>query len=248
MKAAPLGIVALLCLAAGLGAEPALMPPDAAPAISIDSPLWQLRSTADGIRLYEADLLRDGVVPVKAEMAIPGTIEEISAVLEDIPRRGDWLMHFGESRLLSRANDYRQTEYLRMAMPWPVSDRCTLVQVDISVSEDLRTATIAAHSVDCCLPPGVPDNVRAQVHASTFQMTQDGGQVRVVGLVFIDPMGSVPKWAVNLYTRVVARHTLARLRRQVARKLYGPEVLADLHRRIVGYRAFMGAPAPALSR
>jgi hypothetical protein len=229
--------------------EPAavLHAPDDGPIITVDSPLWRRQSDSDGIVLYEADVQRGGVVPVKAEMTIPGTIEEISAVLEDIPRRGDWVMHFGESRLLERRNDYQQSEYLRMAMPWPVADRCTLVQVDISVSDDRRTASIAAHSIDCCLPAGAPDNVRAKVYASTFQMTQDGPQVRVVGLVFIDPEGALPKWAVNLYTRVVARHTLSHLRRQVGRKLYGPAVLADLTRRIQGYQAWAEknrAPAP----
>lgn len=240
MRLLPL-LLALAALAAPLPAAP----PIGEAVIGIDSPLWKPQSDADGIRLYEADVVRGGIVPVKAEMTIPGSIEEISAVLEDIPRRRDWVLHFGESRLLQRESDYRQTEYLRMNMPWPVADRAALLQVNISVSADLRTATVEAHSVDCCLPDGAPRNVRAEVHASTFQMTQDGDQVRVLGLVFIDPRGALPKWAVNLYTRVVARSTLSNLRRQVARKLYGPEVLAELRRRIAGYQGYAAAQAAA---
>jgi hypothetical protein len=115
------------------------------------------------------------------------------------------------------------------------------------VSDDSSRATIAAESVDSPLADRLPKLVRAQVHASTFQMTQVGSRVEVVALVFIDPCGSVPKWIVNYFTRRGARTTLASLRRQVARKLYSPAQVAAMRRRIDGYRAFreLGAGVPA---
>ena len=84
----------------------------------------------------------------------------------------------------------------------------------------------------------LPKLVRAQVHASTFQMTQVGSRVEVVALVFIDPCGSLPKWIVNYFTRRGARTTLSGLRRQVARKLYSGAQITAMRHRIEGYRAF----------
>ena len=208
------------------------------PRIAIDASSWHLESSSNGIQIYSSSVPGASVVPCKAVMTIPGTIEEVSLVLEDISRRHEWISNFGRSVLLARPNDYDQTEYLRVDMPWPASDRTALVRVLITVSDDLTRATIAAQSVESAPNDTLPKLVRSKVYASTFQMTQVGDQVEVVALVFIDPRGSIPKWIVNYFTRRVSRSTLEGLRRQVARRLYPPERIAAMHRRMEAYPAF----------
>ena len=237
------GVVVFTCVAVTLRAAPAAPPRDR---IAADDPSWHLESSADGIALYSGSVPEVRVVPVKAVMTIPGTIEEVALVLEDLSRRRDWISNFGQSILLERPNDYEQTEYLRVDLPWPAEDRSAVVRVRVIVSDDLRHAMLAGESVESPLADRLPKLVRAQVHTSTFQMTQVEGHVEVVALVFIDPCGGVPKWIVNFFTRRGARVTLAGLRRQVARKLYSPSQITAMHRRIEGYRAFRerGAAVP----
>ena len=208
------------------------------PRIAMDAPSWQLQSNDKGIAIYRASVAGTPVVPFKAVMTIPGTIEEVSMVLEDIPRRGDWISHYGTSVLLERANDYDQVEYLRVAMPWPVADRSALIRVRITVSDDVRTATIAAESVDSHPRDSLPPLVRARVYASTFQMTQVDDHVEVSSLVFIDPRGRIPAWVVNFFTSRVAQSTLEGLRTQVARKLYARDRLDAMRNRMAGYQLF----------
>ena len=239
---AAVGGLALTCFAGTLQAGPATAPRDR---ITADDPSWHLESSSDGIALYSGSVPEARVVPVKAVMTIPGTIPDVALVLEDIPRRGDWISNFDQSVLLERPNDYDQTEYLRVDLPWPASDRTAIVRVRVTVSDDLRRATIAGESVNSPLADRLPKLVRAQVHTSTFQMTQVGDRVEVVALVFIDPSGSVPKWIVNYFTRRGARTTLVGLRRQVARRLYTPSQVAAMRRRIEGYRAFHDQDAVA---
>ncbi len=224
-----------LLLVAGLAASGTAQPQ---PRIAMDDPSWRLESTRDGIALYSAEVPGTGIVPWKAVMAIPGTIEEVSNVLEDIPRRSDWIDRFGLSVLLERLSDYEQVEYLRVKMPWPVQDRSALIRVRITVSDDLRRATIAAESDESHPRDTLPVLVRSLVYASTFQMTQVGDHVEVAALVFIDPRGRIPKWVVNLFTSGVARTTLEGLRRQVARGLYSPQQVEALHARMAAFRTF----------
>jgi hypothetical protein len=237
------GVLALTCFGVGLRAAPAAPPRDH---IDVDDASWHLDSSSDGIALYSSPDPEVKVVPLKVVMTIPGTIEEVALVLEDLSRRRDWISNFGQSVLLERPNDYEQTEYLRVDVPWPAEDRSAVVRVRVSVSDDLRRATIAGESVESPLADRLPKLVRAQVHASTFQMTQVGTRVEIVSLVFIDPCGGVPKWLVNYFTRRGARTTLVGLRRQVARKLYSPSQIMAMHRRMEGYRAFRerGAAVP----
>ena len=241
-----LALVVALALAGSadpLRAAPAPVP---APRITVDDPSWHLESSSDGIALYSSSIPQVKVVPLKAVMTIPGTIEEVALVLEDMSRRGEWISNFGQSVMLERTNDYDQTEYLRVDLPWPAEDRSAVVRVQVTVSDDLRRAVIAGESVETPLANRLPKLVRAQVHASTFQMTQLSGRVEVVALVFIDPCGSLPKWIVNYFTRRGARTTLSGLRRQVGRRLYSPGQVAAMHRRMEGYKAFTerGAALP----
>ena len=231
---------ALVCvLAASMAVAPAVSRGAPAPdRITVDDPSWHLESSSDGITLYSGSVPEARVVPLKAVMTIPGTIEEVALVLEDIARRGDWVSNFGESVLLERTNDYDQTEYLRVNLPWPARNRTAVIRVRVTVSDDDKRATIAAESVESHLADRLPTHVRAEVHASTFQMTQENGQVEVVALVFIDPRGRIPSWIVNYFSRRGARVTLAGLRRQVARRLYSSSQLLAMHRRILGFRAF----------
>jgi len=174
-------------------------------------------------------------VPVKATMSIPGTIEEISLVLEDIPRRQQWVGNRIESVLLERTSDYVQTEYLRVDLPWPVRDRSALIQAHVEVSEDRRTATIHARSIASHPADKLPALVRAEVSPSTLQMTQVPGRVDAVALVFIDPGGWIPKWLVQHFATGVARSTLKDLRRQVSRHLYSPSQVRAMRERIEAY-------------
>lgn len=218
------------------------MPVPACPKPQVDmrSRQWSLESDSRGICIYACRVQGTGIVPFKSVMTIPASIEEISAVLEDISRRGEWIVRFGESRLIERKNDYDQTEYLRMSMPWPLTDRTAFVRVQITVSDDLRTASIAGRTVSGTASAELPELVRAEIYESTFQMTVTPGGTEVSALIFIDPRGNLPQWAVNFYTKRVSRGTLEGLRRQVAKKLYSEEVLKALRHRIKNYAAFKG--------
>jgi len=207
----------------------------AAPLITVDDPSWRLESSYDSIALYRGSVRGSGVVPVKLVMTIPGTIEEVSLVLEDIPRRPDWIGNRTESVLLERASDYDQLEYLHVDMPWPACDRSAVIRAQVEVSDDRRRATISAESVESHAADRFPKFVRARVYASTFQMSQAPGRVEVVALVFIDPCGIIPKWIVNYFARRVARGTLSGLRRQVAKKLYSKAQVEAMHRRMWAY-------------
>lgn len=230
----PLSIL-LLLLAGALPAAPVPVLEEDRPAIAMNSPEWRLASSRNGIALFTAKVKGTGIVPVKGVMIVPGSIEEISAVLDDMARRADWIDHFGRSELLQRRDDYDQTEYLRMKMPWPLTDRTAVVRVRISVSADKNTATIAAASTEDPAAAPLFTGVRSLVYASTFQMTRAGKFTEVSTIAFIDPRGNLPQWVVNFFTSQVARHTLDGLRRQVARRLYSPEQLAAMGRRIQDY-------------
>ena len=225
-----------------------VLPPSAAASDAVtllpaSDPGWRLRSSSGGVELYGASLRDSRAVPLKAILTIPGTIEEVSLVLEDIPRRQQWIGNRTESRLLAKSSDYDRTEYVHVDLPWPASDRTALFSARVTVSDDRTCATITGESVESPLADGLPRQVRARIHTSTFQMTQLSGRVEIVVLVFVDPGGFMPKWLVSRFTDHVARSTFVDLRRQVARNLYSARQIAAMRHRILAYRAASGGEA-----
>jgi len=210
--------------------------------LATDDRSWRLQSSSDGIALYRASLRGSGIVPMKATLSIPGTIADVSLVLEDIPRRQQWVGNRTESVLLERVSHYDQVEYLHVDLPWPVQDRSALIQARVRVSEDRRTATIHAQSIPSHPADTLPRLVRAEVAPSTLQMTQAPGRVDIVALVFVDPGGWIPKWLVNYFATRVARSTFQDLRRQVQRRLYTPAQVRAMHQRIEAYGKVDAAP------
>ena len=216
------------------------LPPSAGAAetatlLPVNDPGWRLQSSGGGVDLYGATISGSGVVPLKAMLTIPGTIEEVSLVLEDIGRREQWVGDRTESRLLERRSDYDRTEYVYVDLPWPVSDRTALFRAWVTVSDDRKTATITGESEESPQADKLPRQVRARIHTSIFRMTQLPGRVDIVVLAFVDPGGWMPKWIVNRFTGYVARSTFLGLRRQVARKLYTARQLAAMRQRILAY-------------
>src|SRR2546423_13505240 len=111
---------------------------DAATLLPVNDPSWRLQSSGGGVDLYGAPIRGSGVVPLKATLTIPGTIEEVSLVLEDIGRREEWIGNRSKSQLLERRTDYDQTEYVHVDLPWPVSDRTALFHAWVTVSDDRK--------------------------------------------------------------------------------------------------------------
>jgi hypothetical protein len=234
MRAKKLLLPALLLLSPLLSAAPA-----ARPQAPLEPARWSLDSDREGIALYSASVPGTKIIPFKCVMSLPAGIEEISAVLEDAPRRHEWISRFAGSALLERASDYEQTEYLRMSLPWPFLDRTALLRVKITVSPGRDSASIAASSVTLAAKTGLPELVRCEIYDSTFQMLRTPKGTEVTALVFIDPKGNLPAWVVNLFTSKVSRRTLEGLRRQVGRKLYSAAELEAMHQRIMRYAEFI---------
>lgn len=229
---------ALVLLMAALPPSPAAA--QAGTLLPVNDPGWRLQSSGGGVDLYGASIRDSGVVPLKATLTIPGTIEEVSLVLEDMGRREQWIGNRTESHLLERKNDYDRSEYVHVDLPWPVSDRTALLHAWVTVSDDGKCATITGESVESPQADKLPRQVRARIHTSTFQMTQLPGRVNIVVLAFVDPGGWMPKWLVSRFTSHVARSTFVGLRQQVARKLYSARQVAAMRQRILAYGSVSG--------
>ncbi len=199
---------------------------------------WEIISNDEGMQLFEKQNNKGSLVPLKAEMLLPFPIEEVACVLADTSRKKQWAPSLVKNRILKELSIYERIEYLLVDFPWPLLDREFLFHVGVSVSDDAKEITITANSIiDDILAPET-QFVRGFIHESSLILKDENGQTRLSAITYTDPKGKLPKWAVNLFTRILAPDTLQKFRQQVEQNLYDEKDIKRIKDFIQGYRDY----------
>jgi hypothetical protein len=192
-----------------------------APTRAAEEP-WRLVSDKNGIQVY---MRHTDDSPVKTFRGVTRfrmeNLHAISAVMNDTPNMPQWMHFVDQARELSR-RDYlhRELQFLTN-LPWPVTDREALVNVDVSYDVPGNKVFIRAGNNPTALPPN-PDYVRFPQFNARFDFTGDPAtrEVEVTYEVIADLGGYIPPWLVNVAMKDVPYFTLERFRRVVLKPEY----------------------------
>jgi len=151
-----------------------------------------------------------------------GTIDagvfEILAVLDDLPHFTDWMADCIGARVVKQVNEFERVEYNRIAAPWPVSDRDTVVRSWVEASLSKGEIWARFESVGVAGAGPVSGVVRMPRLAGFYHLEAvDAAHTKVTYQVDADPGGMLPEWLVKLTSRKIPIETLVGLRKQVAK-------------------------------
>lgn len=143
----------------------------------------------------------------------------LAAVLNDYATHPKWLYMIDSSRELRRDSPLRRYMHVTTDLPWPLSDRDTVIQVDVRQRITPREESIIVQMRN---QPGLmplnADYVRIPELHGMFKFRRMGNDVlEATYQLVLDPGGYVPGWAVNILARDIPYFTLDRLRRFVQR-------------------------------
>ena len=199
---------------------------------------WKIISSDQGMQLFEKQHTKGSLVPLKAEMILPFSIEEVACVLTDTSRKKQWAPSLVKNSILKEPSIYERIEYLIVDFPWPLLDRDFLFHVEVNVSDDSKEINIIARSIiDDTLAPET-HLVRGFIHESSMVLTDENEQTKLSITTYTDPKGKLPKWVVNLFTRILAPSTLNRFRHQVELNLYGEHEINRIKDLVQGYHDY----------
>lgn len=176
--------LAACCLAVLLGLVP--------PAAAQDDSGWQLRQEdeASATRVWLRDR-PDGVPAFRATTVIDARLSSLAAVLLDGTRTQDWVYRAKQSVPLRRDGPTRGTTLVISSMPFPLRDRESVVEWEMTQDPATLVVTMAGKSTDDAPPPD-PDRVRMPTFESrwVFAPRADGRvDVRFEGVG--DPGGNL---------------------------------------------------------
>ena len=185
-------------------------------AISVKSRYtWSLSKEVDGIKLFEADVKGADVVAFRGETILKFPIERVVSSLADMDRKKEWMHDLKEVRTLEILGPRVRVEYYHSGTPWPLSDRDFIYRAEFKYFPDAETFVLnLSNTVHKDMPPreGV---VRGKIIESNYYISKTGvpGVTKMAVEILVDPMGSVPKWLVNIFQKDWPRNTLKSLGR-----------------------------------
>ncbi|MBF0331412.1 MAG: START domain-containing protein [Candidatus Omnitrophica bacterium] len=173
---------------------------------------WTLRIDKQGIKAYTRKVDGFSILEFKADMTIKAPLSEVLAVFEDVGITRQWFYQCTESRLVADENPTRKIVYILLHLPFPVSERDCVFQID-------RMEDLAAGKVDyavVALPdrlPRRPGPVRVPYLKAVWHFVQlADGRTRIEFQQHSDPGGFIPDFISNSLVVDIPYNSLNNLR------------------------------------
>ena len=110
--------------------------------ITLGQPKWVTARVEDGITVQRLERAHNPLPAFLATGTVPGDLYDVLAVLNDVPRRTLWVAACAESIELQKTSDANRVLYHRTAAPWPFADRDAVVQINVTLDQQNKKATI----------------------------------------------------------------------------------------------------------
>jgi len=185
---------------------------------SADDFVWSVASNRKGVKIYQAEKHKSGLVPIKVETVLPYPPSRVLAVIADTDRKKEWVPDLKFVKAINSGNELDKIEYSIYNSPWPITDRSFLVRIKSIINEKDKSLIIKLNSVDSEKVPLNPELVRGHTYNGDVILKNDGNGKAYFQVMFLtDFKGNIPKWIVNMVQKGWPKKMIKRLKRQIER-------------------------------
>ena len=176
---------------------------------------WQLAKEIDGIKIFEADVKGADVVAFRGETTLNYRIERVVSSLADMSRKDEWMHDLKEVRTIEVIDPHVRIEYYHSGTPWPLSDRDFVYRAEFRYFPKAETFVLNLKNAEHKNAPIKKGIVRGKIIESNYfiSKTSDPNVTKMAVEILVDPMGSVPKWLVNIFQKDWPKNTLTSLKK-----------------------------------
>ncbi|TMI61406.1 MAG: lipid-binding protein [Bacteroidetes bacterium] len=161
---------------------------------------WKLSKDEDGIKVYLSEVKHSKFKNIKVECTLEGTYDKLMAVLNDVDNQKSWVYNNISSSILKRMSANEFYYYTKTHLPWPMTNRDAVIHLKMNKDSLNRFLKISAVSV-AGLVPEKSDLVRVpRSDISWYVIMPTPKTISIVYIFDAEPGGSLPAWAVNMFT------------------------------------------------
>jgi len=161
---------------------------------------WKLSKDEDGIKVYLSEVKHSKFKNIKVECTLEGTYDKLMAVLNDVDNQKSWVYNNISSSILKRMSANEFYYYTKTHLPWPMTNRDAVIHLKMNKDSLNRFLKISAVSVPGFVPEK-SDLVRVpRSDISWYVIMPTAKTISIVYIFDAEPGGSLPAWAVNMFT------------------------------------------------
>lgn len=177
-------------------------------------PEWQKIKDENGILVYSAAVSGSNIIKVKTVVIINAPLTHIRKILDDAPRRTQWVPYLDLSNVLKCISKTERLEYSHFDAPWPISDRDFVFRIRLQHKQKNKLV-FSMESEQSPLRPTQPGIIRANLIKSIYTLIALRPRQTRVELIFqADLRGWLPDWMMNIVQRHLPFLMLKNLRAQ----------------------------------
>lgn len=181
---------------------------------------WELKMQKEGINVFTKNFDNSPYKAIKVVCNIKATLSQITAVLLDIERTGEWVYATRTCKLLKLISSSELIYYSELEVPWPVSNRDFIVQMKVTQDEKTKVVTVTAENKPRYIAE-FKNIVRIQQSNSKWVIVPlQKGLVSVEYILQVDPGGNIPSWLINLFATRGPYESFKGLQTQVHKPVY----------------------------
>jgi len=161
---------------------------------------WTFQKEKDGIKISSRHSATSSFNDVRVELDVRGTIHQLAAILEDVPRYTEWAYATKKSVLIKQLGPGKLIYYSEIEVPWPATNRFFYASFELKTDPQNQTLQLEATSIPGYGP--VPtDLVNVPYTKGVWHVTTlSPNSIHIDYVLELNPGGSLPAWVINLFT------------------------------------------------
>jgi hypothetical protein len=161
---------------------------------------WTVDKKKDGITLSSRKSATSAFNDIHVELDVPGNLEQLAAILMDIPKYTTWAYATKKATLIKTLGPGKVIYYSEYEVPWPATNRYFYASFELKIDTVTQTMKVTASNLPG-YKPEVPDLVPVPYSKGTWNVKKINPKfIHIDYTLELNPGGSLPAWVINLFT------------------------------------------------
>lgn len=176
---------------------------------------WSLQKEKDGIKLSTRKSAVSAFNDVRVQADLPGTIDQLSAMLLDVERYPEWAYATQKASVYKKISATKLIYYSEINVPWPATDRFFYAMFELKKNAAAGTLDLVSASLPD-FGPAPPNLIRVPHSKGTWHAYAiPGKQIHVDYYLELDPGKALPAWILNLFSSKGPMDTFEKIRERM---------------------------------
>ena len=182
---------------------------------------WEEIFRRGNITVYSQGVPDSDVLAFRAVGRLDAPVEQVMEVLRRLEITGEWMPDVKAKFALKEFSDFQAVTYSVNDLPWPFADREMVLFNELRIDPVRKYLVVEVYSVDFNAYPTARGNVRAQMHCGETRLRPaPDGRTDIELILYVDPMGFIPAWLVNLSQKKLPYNFLHALEKKARQTEY----------------------------